>query len=257
MPDSKLSFGRYFTLAYEDTARVVRAMWPALLGMVFIMLAVSILIGLGGRFVGTRLGAAGLDLVSGAAIAYAIAPYLFAFIRAVATGQVTTNPESIRTAPATQKFAAWLVVLFIVATLYDFVFKLFGPRLPADATAEQLTATTINPTLAFIVLLLLAGSLIFSVRVTTLLPMLALEPDDASLPRALSQSKGRFWFIAGLLLVVGLPVGIGSFLMLIVVGGLLGPLALFVALPLSYIMLALTLLVGIATSTRLYQRYSD
>ena len=256
MPDRKLSFGRHFSLAYEDTFRVLPKMWPALVAMVFIMVAVTLLAGLAGRFVGTRLGEAGLDLLSSVAIAYAIAPYLVAFCRAIAIDEVTSNPETLRSALATQRFAAWLVVLFLIAGLYDFVFKLFGPAITPDMSPEQAMAMAVDPSLALVVLALLLASLIFSVRATTLLPMLALAPAEASLTNALAQTRGRFWFIAGLLLLCGLPVGFGGLVALVLVGTLLGPLALFVMVPLTYAIFALAMLVGLAASTRLYQRYA-
>lgn len=256
MPNRKLSFGRHFSLAYEDTFRVLPRMWPALVAMVIIMVAVMLLAGLAGRFVGTRLGDAGLDLLSSVAIAYAVAPYLLAFCRAVAFDEVTTNPETLRAAPATQKFAAWLVVLFLIAGLYDLVFKLFGPPITSDMSPEQAMALAVDPTLAVVVLGLLLASLVFSVRATTLLPMVALAPEQASLSEAIGQTRGQFWFIAGLLLLCGLPVGFGGLVTLVVAGMVLGPLALFVMVPLTYAIFALAMLVGLAASTRLYQRYT-
>ncbi len=253
MPDRKLSIGRLFSLAYEDTRRVLPRMWPALAAMVFLMVGVTLVTGLAGGLVGTRLGDAALDLLSAAAIAYAIAPYLLAFCRAVAHDEITTNPETLRPAPATQRFAAWLVVLFLVAGLYDFVFKLFGPQITPDMAPEQAMAMAVDPALAMVVLALLVASLIFSVRATTLLPMLALDPADASLDAALAQTRGRFWFISGLLLLCSLPVGFGGLLVLVVVGLVLGPLALFVLVPITYAIFALALLVGLAASIRLYQ----
>lgn len=257
MPDRKLSLGRQFILAYEDTFRVLPRMWPALVAMVFIMVAVTLVTGLVGRFVGTRLGDAALDLLSGAAIAYAIAPYLYAFCRAVAFDEVTTNPETLRSATAVQQFAAWLVVLFIVAGLYDFAFKLFGPAITPGMTPEEAMTAQLDPAVALLVLGLLFASLIFSVRATTLLPMLALDPPESSpLATALARTRGRFWFIAGLLLVCGLPVGLGGMVALVVVGVLFGPLALFVMAPLTYAIFALAMLVGLAASLRLHQAYS-
>lgn len=256
MPNRKLSFGRHFSLAYEDTFRVLPRMWPALAAMVIIMVAVTLVAGFAGRFVGTRLGEAGLDLLSSVAIAYAIAPYLLVFCRAVAFDEVTANPETLRAAPATQKFAAWLVVLFLIAGLYDFVFKLFGPAITPDMSPEQAMALTVDPAFAVVVLGLLLASLIFSVRVTTLLPMVALAPEDASLAAALGQTRGKLWFIAGLLLLCGLPVGFGGLVALVLVGMLLGPLALFVMVPVTYAIFALAMLVGLAASTRLYQGYA-
>lgn len=255
MQERKLSFGRHFSLAYEDTFRVLRAMWPALVAMSFIMVAVTLVAGLAGRFVGTRLGDAGLDLLSSVALAYGIAPYLLAFCRAVALDETTSNPEKLRTEPVAQKFAAWLVVLFLIAGLYDFVFKLFGPRFSTDMAPEQVMATTVDPGLALVVLALLIGSLAFSVRATTFLPMLALDPANASLRPALAQTRGRFWFIAALLTLIGLPVGFAGLVLIVLVSVMLGPLALFVLVPLTYSIFALAMLVGIAASTRLYQRY--
>ena len=255
MPDRKLSLGRHVSLAYEDMFRVLPRMWPALVAMVFVMVGVTLVSGLASRFVGTRLGEAALDLLTAAAVAYAIAPYLLAFCRAVAFDEVTTNPETLRPAPDTQRFAAWLVVLFLVAGLYDFVFKLFGPQITPGMSPEEAMAMRVDPALAMLVLGLLVASLIFSVRVTTLLPMLALAPADASLEAALGQTRGRFWFTAGLLLVCGLPIGFGGLVTMVLAGTLLGPLALFAMVPLTYAVFALVMLVGLAVSIRLYQRH--
>ena len=114
-----------FQFIDEVKRETKRISWPTMSEtrmstiMVFIMVAVTLVTGLAGRFVGTRLGDAALDQLSGAVLGYAIAPYLYAFCRAIAHGDVTTNPETLRPVPAVQQFAAWLVVLCLVAGLYD------------------------------------------------------------------------------------------------------------------------------------------
>lgn len=253
MADRKLSFWRYFTLAYEDAARVLRGMWP----MVLMVVAAVIILGFVGRladnFITTRLGQSVLDLLVAAATAYLISPYLIVLYRAVATNDMTRNAETLRGTPEAQRFAAWSVLTAFIIALPDLLFSVLGPNLPP----EQLTEENVNTGAMLAIFVLTIAIWIFSVRATTLMPLLALEPGRASLPAAFAQSKGHFWFIVGVLLVTMLPLLFGGVVVAAVIGGMFGVLSPILMVPIGAAITGVTLVTAIAVSTRLYQRYAN
>jgi hypothetical protein len=208
---------------------------------------------LAGNFIGTRLGQSVLDLLVAAATAYLIAPYLMVLYRAVATDDMTRNAEALRGTPEAQRFAAWSVLTTFIIAAPDLLFAVFGP----DAPPEQLTAANINAGALLLTFAITVGVWIFSVRATTLMPLLSLEPERASLPVAFAQSKGHFWFIVGVLVVTMLPLLLGAAVVAALLEGLFGVLAPIVMVPVGAAITGLTLVTAIAVSTRLYQRYAD
>lgn len=253
MADRKLSFWRYFTLAYEDAIRVLRGMWPTVLMVVAAVLILGFVGGQIGNFINTRLGQSVLDLLVAAGTAYLISPYLIVLYRAVATNDMASNAEALRGTPEAQRFAAWSVLTAFIIAVPDLLFSIFGPDVPAD----QLTEGNVNTGAMLVIFVLTIGIWIFSVRATTLMPLLALEPGRAGLPAAFAQSKGHFWFIVGVLLVTMLPLLLGGVVVAGVIGGAFGPLAPILMVPVGAAITGLTLVTAIAVSTRLYQRYAD
>jgi hypothetical protein len=251
--DHQPRFWRYFTLAYEDVFRVIPRMWPVVLTVVAAVIVVGFLGGLVGNLVGTRLGHGLLDLLVSAGAIWVIAPYLVAIYRAVATDEVATRPESLRNAPATQRFMAWSILLTFIAGVPDVLFTVFGPDVPTD----QLTEQDVNVGAMLVILVLTIAAWIFIVRATTLLPLLALDPDRASLPRALAQSKGHFWFIVGALLITTGLLWLVGLLLVGLIAATFGPLAPLLLVPGVAALTGVTLVMAVAVSTRLYQRYSD
>ncbi|RYE70992.1 MAG: hypothetical protein EOP19_32530 [Hyphomicrobiales bacterium] len=80
--------------------------------------------------------------------------------------------------------------------------------------------------------------------------MLALDPDRASFPAALAQTRGRFWFVLGIELITLLPVLVAG----IVIIDIVDVVAPILKLPLGAAIAAATQLVQIAVSTRIYLR---
>lgn len=246
------SFWGYFPLAYRDAIRVIPQMWPALLIVVAAVIVMGFVGNLLGNFVGTRLGHGVLDLLVSAGTAWLISPYLISIYRAVATDEIITRPESLRGEPATQRFAAWSALTAFIIGMPDILYSIFGPTVPPD----QITEANINAGAMLGILVLTVGVWIFSVRATTLMPLLALDPNRASLPAAFAQSKGHFWYIVGVLLITMVPLVLGGVLVTAVVAGMFGPLAPIVLVPVGAALTGLTLVTAIAVSTRLYQRYA-
>jgi hypothetical protein len=251
--DRKLSFWRYFTLAYEDAARVLRGMFPVVLTVVAAIFVLGFLGRLADNIITTRLGQSVLDLLVAAATAWVISPYLIVLYRAVATDDMTQRAEALRGTREAQRFAAWSVLTAFIIAVPDLLFAVFGPDVPP----EQLTEENVNTGAMMLILAITFGVWIFSVRAATLLPLLALDPDRASLPLAFAQSKGHFWYIVGVLVVVMLPVLFGGVLIAALVGGMFGVLAPIVMVPLGAAITGVTLVTAIAVSTRLYQRLAD
>ncbi len=253
MADRKLSFWRYFTLAYEDAARVLRGMFPVVLTVVAAVVVLGFLGRLAENFIPTRLGQSVLDLLVAAATAWVISPYLMVLYRAVATNEMTHRAEALRGTPAAQRFAAWSVLTAFIIAVPDLLFAIFGPDVPPD----QLTEENVNTGAMMLIFAITIGVWIFSVRAATLMPLLALDPDRAGLPVAFAQSKGHFWYIVGVLLVTMLPVLFGGVIVAALFSALFGILAPILMVPVGAAITGVTLVTAIAVSTRLYQRFAD
>lgn len=248
MIDRQPSLGRYFTLLYEDLLRVIRSMWPAVLTIAAAIMVVDFLSDIVGGFIATRLGQGVLTVLATAAITWLTAPYLVALYRAVDGDEVTTRPESLRNLPATQRFAAWSVLLVFIAGVPAVLFRVFIPDVPP----EQLTPDDVNAFGMLVLLVVSIAVMIFSVRITTLMPQLALDPERASLQHALAQTKGQFWFIVGVECITLVPLLLGSF----VVADILMTIIPILQTPISAAIAALIQVAQIAVATRLYQRYA-
>jgi hypothetical protein len=251
--DRKLSFWRYFTLAYEDAARVLRGMFPVVLTVVAAVVVLGFLGRLIDGYIPTRLGQSVLDLLVAAGTAYVISPYLIVLYRAVATNDMTLRAESLRGTREAQRFAAWSVLSAFIIAAPELLFAVFGPDVPP----EQITEENVNTGAMLMIFAITVGVWIFSVRAATLMPLLALDPDRAGLPVAFAQSKGHFWYIVGVLVVTMLPVLIGGVIVAALIGGLFGVLAPILMVPVGAAITGVTLVTAIAVSTRLYQRFAE
>jgi hypothetical protein len=247
------SFGNYFSLAYQDAYRLLQTMWQTVLIVVAAVIILGFVGNLLGNHVGTRLGHSVLDLLVTAGTAYIIAPYVMVLYRAVLSPGPQENPEALRRTPEAQRFAAWSVLTAFIIAAPELLFAVAGPGVPA----EQLTEENVNAGAMMLVLALTIAVWIFSVRATTLMPLLALDPAGASLPRAFAQSKGHFWFIVGVLLITMLPLLLGGVVLTGLVAGMFGPFAPILLVPVGAAVTGVTLVTAIAVSTRLYQRYAD
>lgn len=248
MPNRQPGFWRYFTLAYEDAFRVARLMLPAVLTIIAASVVLQFVGDLVSGYVGTPLGRGVLVVLINAATVWAIAPYLLALYRCVATGEVTPQPEALRSSGENQRFGAWLVLLGFVAGVPYVLYLVAIPDLPP----EQLSARNINAAAMLALLAISIGVWTFTIRVTTLMPMLALDPDGAALPAALTQTKGRFWFVVGVELITLVPALVAG----IVVADIVEAVAPILSLPLGAAIGAATQLVQIAVTTRLYLRFA-
>lgn len=248
MPNRQPSFWRYFTLAYEDAFRVARLMLPAVLTVVAASIVLQFVGDLVSGYIGTRLGRGVLTVLVNTAMVWAIAPYLLALYRCAATGEVTPQPEALRNTTDNQRFGAWLILLGFVAGVPYVLYVVAVPDLPP----EQLTAETINAAAMLALLAISVAVWTFTIRVTTLMPMLALDPDRADLPLALAQTKGRFWFIVGIELITLVPVLVAG----IVVADIVDVVAPILRLPVGAVIATATQLVQISVATRLYLRFA-
>lgn len=248
MPNHQPAFWRYFTLAYEDAFRVTRLMLPAVLTLMAASVVLQFVGDLVSDYIGTRLGRGVLAVLINAVMVLAISPYLMALYRCAATGEVTPQPEALRNTTENQRFAAWLILLGFVA---GFPYVLYVVAVP-DVPPEQLTPENINAAAMLALLAISVAVWAFTIRVTTLMPMLALDPERASLPAVLSQTKGRFWFIVGVELITLVPVLLAG----IVVADIVDVVAPILKLPVGAVIAAATQMVQIAVTTRLYLRFA-
>jgi hypothetical protein len=225
-------------------------MWPVVLVAVATGVALNFIGAFAEDFIPTRLGKAVLDALVGVATAYIAAPYLLVLYRGVATGEVTLRAEALRRTDAGRRFAAWLALLAIIASVPGFALLVFGPDLPPT----QLSEANLNPVLVWVIMVLVVALAIFSVRSMTLLPLLALDPDEARLSLAFAQTRRRFWFITGISVVTLGPLFFVDAIIsrLIIEAG--GPLASLVGVPFNALSGGIMLVAAVALSTRLYQR---
>lgn len=249
MPNRQPSFWGYFPLAYQDAFRVIKRMWPALLTVT----AASVLLQFGGDLVSdhvvrTRLGGGVLTVLVNAALVWATAPYLLALYRCAATGEATPQPETLRNTTDNQRFSAWLILLGFVAGIPYVLYLTAIPDLPP----EQLTPENVNLAGMLVLLVVSIVVWIFTIRVVPLMPLLALDPEGASLSRALVLSSGRFWFIVGVELITLIPVLVAG----IVITEIVAAVAPVLRLPVDAAVAATTQVVQIAVTTRLYRRFA-
>jgi uncharacterized Tic20 family protein len=248
VPNHQPGFWRYFTLAYADAFRIVRLMLPAVLTLMAASVVLQFVGDLVSGYIGTPLGRGVLVVLVTAATVWAVAPYLLVLYRCVATGEVTPQPEALRYTTENQRFGAWLILLGFVAGIPYVLYVVAVPDVPP----EQLTAENMNASAMLALLAISIAVWAFTIRVTTLMPMLALDPERASLPAVLAQTKGRFWFIVGVELITLVPVLLAG----IVIADIVEAVAPILKLPLGAVIAAATQMVQIAVTTRLYLRFA-
>ena len=257
VPNRQISFWGYFPLAYQDAARVFRAMWPIVLTLVAGVLGVDFIGDLLHPLIGTRLGDGVLDLLVTAVTTFLIAPYLFALYRHADSGEML-RPEAIRSTPEAQRFAGWLVLTSLIVGVPLTLYSMFGTYTPVAELppGTALEEQDVNVPAMLGIFMLLLGVWIFAVRTTTLMPMLALAPTEASFGASLAQSRGHFWFIVGVQFITMLPVSLGSLMVQQLISGMLGPLALIVQVPVAAVLTGFAQVMVVVVSARLYERFS-
>jgi hypothetical protein len=127
------------------------------------------------------------------------------------------------------------------------VYALLSDPGPVYYTGTQGPAPNSMRTLGTLVSL--AAVTIFTIRVVTLLPSIALR-GEGSLRRALSDTRGNFWFIVGAMALPMTLVTIGAALLSKIGEGLAG---VWLSLPISLLSFGLYALVAFSLPVRLYQ----
>ena len=178
-------------------------------------------------------------------------------VRAVATDEVTPNAEPLRRTEAARRFTAWLMVGYVAVFIPVLAFLALGPDIPSSGVVAPEDITPVVAVLVFFMLGYFIALAILSVRLSTLLPLLALDPDNATFGRAMSQTKGRFWWVAGVTFTILLPLALADQIIGGFTEGLDGAMAYIIGLPTQAAMTGVTIVAAIALSTRLYERFSD
>jgi len=257
VPNRQPSFWGYLPLAYQDAVRVFTAMWPIVLTLVAGVFVVDFIGDLLHGLISTRLGDGVLDLLVTAVTIFLIAPYLFALYRHAANGEIL-RPETLRSTAEAQRFAGWLVLTSLLVGVPLTLYSMFGTYTPMaelpPGTALDEQNVNVPATLGIFVLLI--GAWIFAVRTTTLMPMLALNPTEASFGAALAQSRGHFWFIVGVQFITMLPVSLGSLMVQQLISSMLGPLAPIIQVPVGAGLTGFGQVMLVVVSARLYERFS-
>jgi hypothetical protein len=187
------------------------------------------------QLVGTLLNLAGIWLA---------APYLVSLYRYLLNGD-TTPPQAFRNSDEARRFFGWSGVLAFVTAAPGYVFAVFAPPGLTPETAD-------NPETILLIwgtLMLLIAVWIFTTRTITLLPEAALGT-DTGVPRALAQTRGRFWFSVGAVSVPLLPITILGMLLTTVTTG-------FVSIVLSIAMVLVLGTLALAVTANLYRWLLD
>ena len=225
--------------AIIDLGRMYRRMWPALLqiGVLYVVAVMvwftvpHVLQSWLGIYVARYLVLVGC--------AFATSPFFVALHRFVAFGEVTWLPSRDAYTEAAP-YAAWSGVVLLVQ---------MGPIILFFA----MLGLTGHPSAAgLMVFLALPCAFSTLIRVTTLLPMAALDPRHATWRAAVQQTRNRFWFIWTATSASALPAWL-ALAILVRFGGPIASSSLFSVLMIAS-MLA-TQLLPLSVSTRLFRQY--
>jgi hypothetical protein len=210
--------------AYRDWGRLLTAMRAIILGAFLIILAISVAAELvPQRLWEQQLSGEALGLVQDAAWAFLLTPVVIAIHRFVILGEITPAYTLHVGEPGFRIFFAWLFALKVFVAL---PFDLLG-------ALETLDWSPRASALAFAVALI--SAIAVSLRLTILLPALAVAAPGATPSHALADTKGQALRILALFLLALLPwvaVDIGIVL-------LLGPSAQITGTPLAMISLVM------------------
>lgn len=228
--------------AWEDLVAMFRQMFPVLaaLGCVYVIATMCWFIA--PLMVPSWVGRYMLRMLMFAGLAWSAAPFYVALHRFVAFREVRWLPSlQLFNGPAQiySAYAALSMMLFFMPFIGREIFSGFG-LVPLGG-------------LAFVVLVGIGWAVL--VRVATLLPMAALDPEQASWQRALEQSKGRtLSYFVGLTMIATPP-----FVVLMILNsaasnrGISWPLYF----PLAILALLLVQLLPLAAATHLYRERAE
>lgn len=228
--------------ARDDVLAMLRQMGPvlAVLGCIYIVAAMCWFIA--PVIVPTWIGRYTLRMLMFAGLAWGAAPFYVALHRFVAYREVRWLPSlDVVNGPA-RLYGAYAAISMM------FYFAPFIGR-------EVFTALGLPVLSALAFLVLTAAGWTTLVRVTTILPMAALDPDNTSFWRAFMQSKGRAWqYFLGLTVIATPPFGL---LMIINSAASNGAIAWPVYFPLAIAALLFFQLLPLAAATHLYRERAE
>lgn len=237
------SSGELFRLVYADVARIITRQWATLLIVILMFSATRLGLATIENVFSNRLAEVLAQLLGETLWLFLAAPYLISIYRFVATGDVSAGAELTHRSERTSRF-------FALAALLNYVIST-----PTIAYAALVSAGEQSPLLRMALLLvLLFVTLAILARAATILPAAALDSEIIPLNASLEVTRHRFWYCAGTLTLVFLPVLAVDVTMGFVSArtGALWPEVLW--WPING---ALTLLVSLAASCRLYLTLSD
>ena len=239
--------GDIFSLAgrsYRDAWSLLQRATSAV-AIAVIVLAVSSFLSLGAdRLIATSLGRQVAGTLCSIAGIWFASPYLVALYRLLLDAE-PVRLQSLRATDASRRFFGWSAVLAFVTALPGYVFAIFAPPgLTADTAGNPGTIVLVWGTF-----LLLIAVWVFTTRTITLLPAAALGT-DVTLPLALQQTRGRFWFVVGAVTVPLLPVTVLGLLLTTSTGGI-------VSIVFSITMALVVLILAVAVTANLYRWLMD
>lgn len=226
--------------AYRDLGHLLTAMRALMLSAFFIMLATSVAAELvPQRLWDQELAGEALDLAQNAVEAFLLTPIVIAIHRFVILGKITSNYTVPIGEPVFGIFFGWLLALKVLVGL---PFDLLG-------VVQALNWSLPAIMLAFILALIAAVGV--SLRLTILLPALAVEAPGATPSHALADTKGHVLRVLALFFLALAPwlaAEIGGALLLgrgaMITGSPLAMLALVMGGILQTITLSLTAVIA-------------
>jgi hypothetical protein len=226
--------------AYRDLGRLLTAMRALMLSAFFIMLATSVAAELvPQRLWDQELAGEALGFAQNAVEAFLLTPIVIAIHRFVIHDKVTPNYTVPIGEPVFGAFFGWLLALKVLVGL---PFDLLG-------VVQALNWSLPASMLAFVLALIAAVGV--SLRLTILLPALAVEAPGATLSHALADTKGHVLRVLALFFLALAPwlaATIGGVLLLgrgaTITGSPLAMLSLVMGGVLQTIMLALTAVIA-------------
>ena len=238
---------------YWDLNRVLRALWwPAFVAFLLLSLCYAAAPFAAALFGHTLFGKIALKQAIQLGGLVLITPFLIAVHRFVLLGEVTPRYAIDVGSARFKLFAGWLAVLGLIGTVPSLI-------LAATASPAPLYYVGTRPTseVAPLVLILVAyvAAFAFLIRMSLLLPAVAIDAPGTVWQNAIADSRGSGWFIACASVLAGLPPILVYALIAVSVRAIVPwPLpALIVMLLALAALFFVTLSLGVAIASRLYQ----
>lgn len=236
-----------FSLAGQSYRDAWTLLWRATstVAIAVVILAISSVVSLGtDRLIATSLGRQVAGTLCSIAGIWFASPYLVSLYRLLLEREPDA-PQTLRSTDASQRFFGWSAVLAFVTALPGYVFAIFAPPgLTAETAGSPETITLVWGTF-----LLLIAVWVFTTRTITLLPAAALGL-DITLPVALQQTRGRFWFVVGAVTAPLLPVTVLGLLLTTSTQGI-------ASIVFSIAMALVVLILAVAVTANLYRWLMD